>query len=92
MEAELEPTGPTDFDPCNGCDMPCHRVCPREAFQSGIFERPLCKGENDKREANWEILEGSIMGIEEASEVVKPCRYCELACPVAQGAYLEDAT
>ena len=27
-----------------------------------------------------------LMGIEEPSEVVKPCRYCELACPVAQGA------
>jgi hypothetical protein len=41
--------------------------------------------ENDKREAEAEILDGSIMGIEEPSEVVKPCRYCELACPVAKG-------
>ena len=88
MEAELEPTGPLDFDPCTGCHMPCHQVCPREAFRSGAFERALCKKENDKREADVEILAGSIMGIEEASEVVKPCRYCELACPVAQGAYL----
>jgi epoxyqueuosine reductase len=88
MEAELEPTGPTDFDPCNGCDMPCHRSCPRRAFRSGTLERPLCKLENDQREADAEILDGSIMGIEEPSEVVKPCRYCELACPVAQGAYL----
>ena len=88
MEAELEPTGPIDFDPCNGCDMPCHRACPREAFRSGAFERALCKLENDKRDAEVEILDGSIMGIEEASEVTKPCRYCELACPVAQGAYL----
>jgi epoxyqueuosine reductase len=86
MEAELEPTGPLDFDPCNGCDMPCHRSCPRGAFRSGSFERALCKEENDQREADAEILDGSIMGIEEASEVVKPCRYCELACPVAQGA------
>jgi hypothetical protein len=44
--------------------------------------------ENDKREADAEILDGSIMGIEEPSEVVKPCRYCELACPVAQGTSL----
>jgi epoxyqueuosine reductase len=88
MEAELEPTGPLDFDPCNGCDMPCHRACPRDAFRSGSFERALCKQENDKRDAEWEMLPGSIMGIEEASEVVKPCRYCEFACPVAQGAYL----
>ena len=85
IEAELEPTGPIDFDPCTGCDMPCHSVCPRNAFRSGAFERPYCKKENDKREANLELIEGSIMGIEEASKVSKPCRYCELACPVAQG-------
>ncbi|MCK4899159.1 MAG: hypothetical protein KAS38_10295, partial [Anaerolineales bacterium] len=89
MEAELEPTGPlTDFDPCDGCDMPCHRSCPREAFRSGTFERALCKLENDKRDADAEILDGSIMGIEEASMVSKPCRFCELACPIAQGVAL----
>jgi len=89
MEAELEPTGPmTGFDPCDGCDMPCHRVCPRDAFRSGTFERALCRQENDYREAHTEKLDGSIMGIEEASMVMKPCRYCELACPVAQGASL----
>jgi len=86
MEAALEPTGPIDFDPCNGCDRPCHRACPRGAFRSGVFERVLCKKENDKRDADVEIVDGSIMGIEEASEVTKPCRYCEFACPVAQGA------
>jgi len=84
IEAELEPTGPLDFDPCNGCDMPCHLACPRDAFRSGAFERPYCKEENDKREADAKLLDGSIMGIEEASMVIKPCRYCELACPVAQ--------
>jgi epoxyqueuosine reductase len=84
MEAELEPTGPIDFDPCNGCDMPCHRACPRDAFRSGAFERPYCKKEDDQRYADAEVLDGSIMGIEEPSKVTKPCRYCELACPVAQ--------
>ena len=84
MEAELEPTGPIDFDPCYGCDMPCHSACPRDAFRSGAFERALCKLENDKRDAAVEIIDGSIMGIEEPSGVTKPCRYCELACPIAQ--------
>ncbi len=88
IEAELEPTGPLDFDPCNGCDMPCHKACPREAFRSGAFERPLCKEENDYRYDNEEMLDGSIMGIKEASMVMKPCRYCELACSVAQGVSL----
>jgi epoxyqueuosine reductase len=89
IEAELEPTGPlVDFDPCNGCDRSCHKACPRDAFRSGSFERAYCKEENDERYANEEMIDGSIMGIEEASMVMKPCRYCELACPVAQGASL----
>jgi epoxyqueuosine reductase len=88
MEAELEPTGPIDFHPCDGCPMPCHSVCPRDAFRSGAFERALCRKENDEREANVEILDGSIMGIEEPSEVMKPCRLCEFACPIAQGSSL----
>ncbi len=86
IEAELKPTGPMDFDPCSGCDRPCHRACPRDAFRSGVFERALCKIENDQRDADGEILDGSIMGIDEPSEVTKPCRNCEFACPVAQGA------
>jgi len=90
IEAELAPTGPLDFDPCSGCDRPCHRVCPRKAFRSGSFERALCKKENDKRDAEFEILDGEIMGIDEPSEVVKPCRYCEIACLVAQGDARED--
>jgi len=86
MEAELEPTGPGDFDPCTGCDRPCHQACPREAFRSGAFERNLCSKENDQRDADAVILDGAVMGIEEPSKVSKPCRYCEFACPVAQGA------
>lgn len=79
MEADLEPTGPRDFDPCRGCDMPCHRSCPRDAFRSGTFERAFCKEEQDQRDADAEILDGSIMGIEEASAVAKYCRNCEFA-------------
>ena len=88
MEAEFEPTGPIDFDPCNGCDMPCHRACPRDAFRSGSFERPYCKEENDERYDNEEMMDGSVLGIVEASMVMKPCRFCELACPIAQGTSL----
>jgi len=85
MEADLDPTGPIiNFDPCNGCDMPCRRACPRDAFRSGSFERPYCKEENDERYDNEEMIDGSVMGIEVASMVMKPCRICEFACPVAQ--------
>ena len=84
MEAALKPTGPIDFDPCRGCHKPCHKACPRDAFRSGSFERPYCKEENDQRDADAEMIDGAIMGIQEASRVSKPCRYCEFACPVAQ--------
>jgi epoxyqueuosine reductase len=86
IEADLKPTGPTVFDPCNGCDRPCHRACPRNAFRSGTFGRPYCKKENDHRYANEEMIAGEIMGIEETSSVMKPCRFCEFACPVARDA------
>jgi epoxyqueuosine reductase len=82
IEAEFEPNGPIDFDPCNGCDMPCHSACPRDAFRSGSFERAICKKEMDQNEADIEVLAGSIMGIEEDCEVFKYCRGCELACPL----------
>jgi epoxyqueuosine reductase len=85
IEAELEPTGPIDFDPCTGCDRPCQRSCPRGAFNSGAYERSICKMEMDQNDADVEILDGPIMGIDEASEVIKYCRNCELACPVGQG-------
>jgi len=85
IEAELAATGPLDFKPCEGCDRPCHRACPRDAYRSGSYERALCKLENDKRDSEPVIVEGALMGIDEPSEVVKTCRYCELACPVAQG-------
>ncbi len=70
---------------CGGCDMPCHQACLRNAFRSGAYERSICSKENTKREAEAEMLDGSIMGVEEPSRVTKPCRFCELACPVARG-------
>ena len=85
IEAELEPTGPIeDFDPCNGCDMPCRHACPRGAFNNGSYEQSLCKAEMDQNDADFEVMEGSVMGIEEASEVIVYCRGCENACPVGE--------
>lgn len=91
MEAELEPTGPIDFDPCDGCDMPCHSACPRGAFRSGSYERSICKQEMDQNDADVEVLDGSIMGIEEACDVIVYCRKCEVACPVGRKAVGVDS-
>jgi epoxyqueuosine reductase len=85
MEADLEPTPRLEgFDPCAMCSKPCHRVCPRTAFRSGNYERTLCKQEQDQLDVDFEVLDGSIMGLDEPSEVTKYCRACELACPVGQ--------
>ena len=85
MEADLEPTPRcVGFDPCATCSRPCHRVCPRTAFRSGAYERTLCKQEQDQLDVDFEVLDGAIMGLDEASNVTKYCRACELACPVGQ--------
>jgi len=85
MEADLEPTPRLEgFDPCAMCSKPCHRVCPRTAFRSGNYERTLCKQEQDQLDVDFEVLDGSIVGLDEPSEVTKYCRACELACPVGQ--------
>ena len=32
LEAELNPTGPIDFDPCENCEGFCRKACPQNAF------------------------------------------------------------
>ena len=82
LDVELEATGPTDFDPCDECDVPCTRACPQDAFRNGSFSRSLC---HDQMFIDLErpvFLDKWIDGISD-KEVVKFCRACELACPVA---------
>lgn len=31
-------TGPLGFDPCEGCDAPCLRACPRGAFDRRVYD------------------------------------------------------
>jgi epoxyqueuosine reductase len=33
LEEELDPTGPIDFDPCDGCEEPCRKACPQNSFE-----------------------------------------------------------
>jgi epoxyqueuosine reductase len=33
LEAELIPTGPIPFDPCDGCEEFCRKACPQNAFE-----------------------------------------------------------
>ena len=32
LEDEVDPTGPIDFDPCDGCEEFCRKACPQNAF------------------------------------------------------------
>lgn len=91
LDLELEPTGPADFDPCASCDAPCWRACPKNAFESGSYHRPLCSemmSENEARQRVW--VEDGADGLPfgeahgKLGEVIRYCRACELACPVAR--------
>ena len=33
LEEDLTPTGPIDFDPCDGCEEFCRKACPPNAFE-----------------------------------------------------------
>ncbi|MFQ5811640.1 MAG: epoxyqueuosine reductase [Anaerolineae bacterium] len=83
LDVDLEPTGPIDFDPCEGCDMPCRRACPRKAFRNGSYSRALCDLQMGEDEANEVIIENWGDG-GSPGRVRKYCRACELACPVAR--------
>ena len=37
LDAELIPTDPIDFDPCEGCEEFCRKLCPVNAFDEVVF-------------------------------------------------------
>ncbi len=37
LEAELRPTGPVDFNPCDSCQEFCRKACPQDAFDRIIL-------------------------------------------------------
>jgi epoxyqueuosine reductase len=69
IEAELEPTGPSTFDPCQGCGMPCQRACPQDAFRGGSFKRELCRKEQEYNEEHGEMAPGELLGTEKDLKV-----------------------
>jgi epoxyqueuosine reductase len=77
LDKDFDPTGPTGFDPCADCDMPCYRACPQDAFRSGSYERKYCKIQMLENECN----EKPHPDVPEIG-VVQYCRACEFSCPV----------
>lgn len=99
LDVELPATGPLEFDPCNGCAMPCRAACPQAAFQKKIYrqaelgldELPGRSGVYSRQRCNLQmqvdIRNSANIKVDEqgtAGRRVKYCRLCEFACPVGK--------
>jgi len=78
------PPGPLDgFAPCDGCDGPCMRACPKKAFPGGSYQRKRCLLQMKKDETRQIELRQPIIGMP-AEYRIAYCRLCELSCPVGR--------
>ncbi len=74
---------PTGFAPCETCQAPCRTACPRNAFDSGSYDRLACEQEMRHDEIAKRVFKD--VGIMHyAGSWIKYCRACELACPVGR--------
>ena len=95
LDAEIDPTGPVEFDPCSDCKAPCRKVCPEKAmagkviaFESikGPLDLPARDGAYDRTLCNIRMEKD----IDESKEYeygqtpIKYCRKCEFVCPVGK--------
>jgi epoxyqueuosine reductase len=95
LEAEVEPTGPVQFDPCDGCSEPCRHACPQNAFSDTVFSSvemgmltlPGRNGSYSRTTCNiqmeTDIADAESLpaeGPEGAGKRIKYCRRCEFAC------------
>lgn len=95
VDIELESTGPVEFDPCEGCDMPCRAACPKTAMarvvrteeEYGFAELPGRDGAYDRDRCNAQMqandaeYESITRGDSgEPGKLVRYCRRCEAAC------------
>jgi epoxyqueuosine reductase len=74
---------PEDFQPCQGCAMPCRTACPANAFALGQYDRPSCIQRLDSDRAH--PIESGQKDSEGSPILVTDwCRRCEFACPVGE--------
>lgn len=83
LDGSLPATGPVDYAPCSGCPAPCLSACPQGAFESGSYEKTRCQVQMRKDEANRKTLRRAKYE-PVPREVIRYCRACESACPVAR--------
>ncbi len=100
LDVDLQATGPSGFDPCADCDMPCRRSCPQSAFvkkpiytedEYGIADLPGRTGVYSRPLCSEQMDEDTanykmvnVEGESEKSKQTKFCRECELSCPVGR--------
>ena len=96
-DADLPSTGAADFNPCEGCHVPCRKACPQAAFAERIYfskeygqnELPGRSGVYNRLVCNLQMVidesdseEVKTDNRENPKKQIKYCRKCELACPV----------
>jgi epoxyqueuosine reductase len=95
LDAEIDPTGPVEFDPCADCHAPCRRVCPEKAMLDKVvaFESvedglalPARDGTYDRRRCNVRMEKDidESKGHPGGQVPTKYCRKCEMVCPVGK--------
>jgi epoxyqueuosine reductase len=82
LNRPVQGTGPlADFAPCDGCDGPCLRACPRDAFHGGAYRIDQCRLQMRKNEIDKIVIRMPVIGMPAKSKTAY-CRECELSCPV----------
>jgi epoxyqueuosine reductase len=99
VDADLPATGPSDFDPCRDCKMPCRAACPVNAFDKTLYTEeeygfPQLPGRtgvfsrplcSQRQDKDCEEYEPvAIEGQDEPGKLARFCRACEFACPVGK--------
>ena len=97
LDADLNPTGPVIYDPCDGCHAPCRDACPQNAFANaahspvamGMITLPGKDGCYDRDLCRLQTEKNAadknaieVAGHGEEVVAIKFCRRCELSCPV----------
>jgi epoxyqueuosine reductase len=84
VDLPLPCTGPLEaFAPCEDCDAPCQRACPRDAFEGGHYQRRRCRLQMEKDESVTIVLNSPVVGMPTRFKTAY-CRRCELSCPVGR--------
>ena len=96
LDAEIQPTGPIDFDTCADCKVYCRRVCPEHAMdeKAEIFKSMEFSGCLPGRDGTYnrelcnvrmekDIAESS-KNNDGKEPTIKYCRKCEFVCPAGK--------